>query len=385
MSARAQSILIIIPYGIGIEFAIGRLITAFFEMAVRLTGDPSRVHFAFRELGEGRSPVLPSTFRNFTEFDMSASGGATVKNLVDYVRRHDITAVFALDMPVSARYLRALRRAGVRKVISYWGAPMGAVSSAVKLALKRAEVALVWRAKPDHFIFESIAMQRFAVRGRGLPLRRTSVVPTGVDTNVFRVIPDARDLVYSRFAIPRNRRIIVYMGHLHERKGVSVLMDAAVHLTRGLGRDDVHFLFLGDRPGETERFRKHFEGAQSHITFGGYQAGIPSLLAGCFAGCVPSNGWDSFPMSSLEMQACGLPVFASDWQGVPETVRDGETGIVVPAGNPSLLAEAIASLVDDPARHRRMAEAARTRIANELTREVQIENLVRCVGAELER
>ena len=82
-------------------------------------------------------------------------------------------------------------------------------------------------------------------------------------------------------------------------------------------------------------------------------------------------------MSSLEMQACGLPVLVSDWQGVPETIADGETGVVVKTGDTALLAQAIAALVDDPSRRDRMALAARARIEAAFTREHQVINLTR--------
>lgn len=375
--------LIIIPFQILVGFAIGRLIGAFYEMAVRVTGDPRQVHFAFTDAGGARPSALPPGFDNIVEFDSRAPSDADVARLVAYIEKNDIRNVFALDLPVRATYLAAIRRAGVRKVISYWGAPKSATNRGVKLALKRLEVALLRPSKPDHFIFESEAMWRLGVYGRGLSATKTSIVRTGVDANEFRPASGSIDLVYSRFGIPKNRRIVVYMGHLHERKGVHVLMQAAGHLASVLGRTDIHCLFLGDREGEAERFREHADSAAGYITFGGYHSDIPQLLSGCFAGCIPSTGWDSFPMSSLEMQACGIPVVVSNWQGVPETIVDGVTGITVPVGDPVQLANAIAWLADNPGRRDEMSRAARQRIEAELTREHQIENLVQRVRAEL--
>jgi glycosyltransferase involved in cell wall biosynthesis len=82
-------------------------------------------------------------------------------------------------------------------------------------------------------------------------------------------------------------------------------------------------------------------------------------------------------MSSLEMQSCGLPVVVSDLQGVPETIVDQVTGVVVPAGDAVALAGAIISLVDDPARRERMSLAARRRIVDGFTRDRQIDSLTR--------
>jgi glycosyltransferase involved in cell wall biosynthesis len=319
---------------------------------------------------------LPAGFDNLLEFDMRKPTPEGIAHLSDYIRQHRIGWVFGLDLSVSAGYLSVMRAAGVQRIVSYWGAPMSSLNTGVKLLLKRLEVALLRRARPEHFIFESRAMQQFAVAGRGIPSAQTTVIYTGVDADKFRNDPAGAALVYQRFNIPRDRRIIVYMGHLHTRKGVHVLMRAAGHLSAVLRRRDVHVLFLGNRGDEIEKFRDDFAAGADYITFGGYHDDVPALLSGCYAGCIPSTGWDSFPMSSLEMQACGLPVLVSDWQGVPETIADGESGIVVKTGDAQLLAEAIAALVDDPARRDRMARAARKRVEASLTREHQIVNLV---------
>jgi glycosyltransferase involved in cell wall biosynthesis len=364
-----------------VGFAIGRLVGSFYEMALRLTGDPASVHVAFTRVDADRCAVLPPQFRNLLEFNPATA--QDVDRLAAYVRAHDIALVFGLDVPVEAPFLGPLRKAGVRLVVSYCGAPCSSLNRGLKLALKRLEVAVLRRHSPDAFIFESEAMRQTAVRGRGIPRRRTHVVRTGVDVARFAPMPAARAQVYDAFAIPRDRKIIVYMGHLHERKGVQVLLDAADRLVAGAGRRDVHFLFLGNRAGDGEAFRDRFDAVRTgpHVTFGGYHANIPQLLAGCYAGCIPSTGWDSYPMSSLEMQACGLPVIASDLQGVPETIEPCVTGVVVRAGDADALAAAIARLVDAPEIRDRMSAAARVRIASSLTRDHQIARLTETVHA----
>lgn len=376
-----RNFLVMISYDIDIGYAIGRLISVFHEMALRITGDARHVHFSFGKVGGKRSANLPVGFSNLLEFNYRKFTAADVERLLAYIREHRITDLFALDMPVNASFLAQARAAGVRDVVAYWGAPMSARNSGLKLLAKRLEVTLLRRDRPDLFIFESRAMQGFAVKGRGLPEDQTVVIHTGVDDQRFRPMPESRRVVRERFAIPDGRKIIVYMGHLHERKGVRVLMHAAQHLVKTLGRRDIHTLFLGNRNSEEKAFDADIEGARSHLTFGGYQSDIPQLLAGCHAGCIPSTGWDSFPMSSLEMQACGLPAIVSDWQGVPETVANGLTGVVVPTAKPLELAKAIVELVDDPQRHAIMSRAALARIAAGFTRKHQIQALVHCLGS----
>ncbi|HEY5758529.1 MAG TPA: glycosyltransferase family 4 protein [Steroidobacter sp.] len=382
-SARCAGMLVMIQYDIEVGFAIGRLVSVFYEMALQLTGSADRVHFSFTRVTGGCSTALPSQFDQIVEFDPREPAPGAVTKLKNYIGDHRIDTLFALDLSANASYLGEFRKAGIKRVFSYWGAPMSAINGDFRLLLKRLEVALFRRAKPDYFIFESRAMQNTAVLGRGIAQGRTLVVPTGIDAGKFRRAPRDAELVYERFNIPRHRRIIVFMGHLHERKGVHVLMRAAVHLVHELRRDDVHVLFLGNVGDEMQQLRPHWNDAKSHITFGGYQTDIPALLSGCYAGCIPSTGWDSFPMSSLEMQGCGLPVLASDCQGVPETIVDGETGVVVPAGDAQRLATVIAGLVDAPNTRDRMAMRARRRIEDGFTRQHQLNNLVRCLSARL--
>lgn len=373
-----------ICYGADIGFAIGRLISVFYDMACQLAGNPADVHFSFASSDRLLTcRNLPSGFSNVIAYDYRRDSTDDTAALATYVREKGISTAFALDMAVDSLCLPALRRAGVSHVVSYWGAPMSSMNSGWRLIAKRLEVALLRRHKPDHFIFESRAMRDFAVGGRGLSRASTSVVHTGVDAERFSPRPNLSGIVHERFGVPRGAPIVVYMGHLHRRKGVHVLMRAMEHVVAEMGRSDVYCLFLGNSPGEEHQFQDCFDRAAPRLIFGGYQSDVPDLLAGCFVGCIPSTGWDSFPMSSIEMQACGVPVVVSDWQGVPETVADGSTGIVVPSGNAEALARALVSLIDEPRRREQMSLAARLRVEASFTRAHQVANLVNDVRRRL--
>lgn len=382
--AGSGGILVMISYEIDVGFAIGRLIRVFHEVCLQFTGDRQKVHFSFGSVGNRRCPNLPEDFSNVLEFDYRAPDAAALDRLRDYVARHGIDTIMGLDVSVTAGFLPAARAAGVRNVIAYWGAPMSSLNAGLKLLAKRLEVRLLRRARPDLFIFESEAMRRMAVSGRGVPAGDTAVVHTGVDHQRFRPMPDSVHALHDRFGIPRERRIVVYMGHLHERKGVAVLMRAMDRIVNHHRRHDIHAVFLGNRNAEENGFRDAWAPAESFITFGGYQTDIPELLAGAYVGCIPSTGWDSFPMSSLEMQACGLPVVVSDWQGVPETVQGDETGVVTRTGDAVALGDAIVALVDDPQRRARMSRAARVRIESGFTIPHQVTNLLAVLRARPE-
>lgn len=372
-----QRILVIIPYDITIGFAFSRLIGVFLDAGAQAAGTASDVHFAFSAVEAQSSSALPAGFSNLVEFDSRKYSENDVARLCTYIRRHGIEAAFVVDIGVEASYLRDIRKAGIKTVIAYWGAPLSSLNYGLKLALKRFEVKYLRPSKPDHFIVESRSMQQTATHGRGIPAYLTTIVPTGVDESRFRPLPEYQQHVYLRFGIPIHRSVIVFMGHLHRRKGVHVLLQAADHIVREHHRSDMHFLFLGNQPGEEEVFRGSYDASLTapFITFGGYQSDIPELLAGCHVGCLPTTGWDSFPLSPLEMQACGLPVVVSDCQGLPESVSDGVTGLVVPAGDIVALATALQRITDDRDLRNNMGIAAIQRIRSSFTRTRQVDGL----------
>jgi glycosyltransferase involved in cell wall biosynthesis len=263
---------------------------------------------------------------------------------------------------------------------------MSSPNQGVKLFAKRMEVRLLRQSRPDLFIFESRAMRDLAVTGRGIPLSQTAVVPTGTDVNEFRPMPTLSNTVYRRFDIPSDRRIVVFMGHFHERKGVHILLQAADQIVTRHHRSDLHFLFLGTTDNDVTQLSHHFGASvtQGYVTFAGYHADVPALLAGCYLGCVPSSGWDSFPMSSLEMQACALPMIVSSLQGVPETIDEGVTGVTFPSGDASALADALLRLGDNAEQRESMAHKARERIVQNFAVSHYVNRLEKAIRAVLE-
>ena len=77
---------------------------------------------------------------------------------------------------------------------------------------------------------------------------------------------------------------------------------------------------------------------------------------------VPPSFHEAFPRVLLEAMAAGRAVVATRVGGVPEAVEDGVTGLMVPPGDVSALADAMASLLRDPGRRRAMEAAARLRV-----------------------
>lgn len=361
-------------------YAIGRLETIFLEMAQRLTEDNDRIHFGYANLNGGFPAFLPNNFKNVILFDTQDSNTNRLREIHNYIRHNNIAIAFGFDQPVSRSPYRIMRRAGVRLFISYWGAPISTINHGFRLLLKRVEVWLR-RSKPDHFIFESRAMAEMAIRGRGISKHHVSVVHTGVDTQKFK--PNLQDEEYAHevFQIPRNRRIIFYSGHMEERKGVSVIIQSANELIKERKRTDVHFLLLGNRKGQEKNFAPMYSGTETekYITFGGYRDDINRILRSSYAGVIASTGWDSFPMSSLEIASTGLPLVASDLHGIAEGMENGKTGYLIQHGDHIGLADRLQQLLNSQALQRRMGQAAREWAVQNFSREKQIESLTATV------
>lgn len=348
----------------------------FLEVAKTLTGDFRNIHYAYANLDRGMTPSLPSELTNVLHLDTRWSDPASLRQTEEYVRTQRITRLLGFDQPVSRPMYQALRRGGIRTFVSYWGAPMSSLNNGFKLLLKKLEVS-ARRYGPDHYIFQSAGMRDTAVNGRGIPYAKTSIVKTGIDTE--RYAPDEAKRFYAHecFDIPRNRKIIVFSGHMERRKGVHVILQAAKVLTQELGHRDAHFLILGNRPGEQKLFEQYLQEPEvnNHITFGGYRTDVPDLLKSCSIGMIASVVWDSFPMSSLEMAATQLPLLVSDLPGLNEAVTP-DTGLKFPVEDHVDAAQKLRLLLTDSNLLSNMGKQGRARVIENYSRKSQSEGIV---------
>jgi glycosyltransferase involved in cell wall biosynthesis len=158
---------------------------------------------------------------------------------------------------------------------------------------------------------------------------------------------------------PAARPRLVMVGRLQAPKDPLTFVRALATL----GGQDFDALLVGDGPERAlveEEVRRL--GIEALVRLLGERSDVPELLrrADIFVLSTRSEG---LPLSVLEAMAAGLPVVASNVGGVPELVIDGETGLLVPPGDPHSLAGAIERLLGDPRLSRRFGEAGRARVA----------------------
>jgi glycosyltransferase involved in cell wall biosynthesis len=160
---------------------------------------------------------------------------------------------------------------------------------------------------------------------------------------------------------------------MEERKGVRTIIEAAMELLVARGRTDVRFLLFGNKHNESEVYEQMYRGssAEEYITFGGYRADLPKIFPCCFVGVIASSGWDSFPRTSLEFAASGLPLIVSELGGLPECIEANETGFLFPPQDDVALANRIEQLLESPSRASEMGAASRARCEREYSLEKQ--------------
>lgn len=363
-------------------FAIEPLEAMFCRAGLELGGgDSKRVHFAFPSLDRGAPRNLPQGI-NILRFDFRQAKDTETEQLLAYIRKHDIQFAQFFDMQMIHPLVGKLRKAGVRTIISYLGSMISGPQPKWKYLLKRLEVGLS-RSRLDAAIFESQAMADLGIYGRGIPRNLLDIVPLGVDVSLYQ--PKESRYVYTQFELPSDRRIVVYSGHVIRRKGIHILIEAAVELLARRGRKDVCFLICGNRNGDRQEFEPLYagKGLDPWIRFGGYRRDMNEIFPSSFCGVIPTVGWDSFTLTSLEMAACGLPIVASRLQGLQEAIADGKTGMLCTPGSAKELADALQALLDDPKRAEELGRNGRKRCEAEFTLEIQFQKYLSALKKRL--
>jgi glycosyltransferase involved in cell wall biosynthesis len=376
VDTRPLSTLFLQQFGANAGYARGPLERAFYEVGLELAqGDSRLLHFGYPDFDKGRPRDLPEDFDNLLTYNLKDRSRQNIATLADYARKNHIDLCVIADIQPAHPIFRPLHAAGVRAVIAYWGATICSLMPRWRLAIKKLRLALS-RSKVDGLIFQSQAMADLAIYGRGVPRSMLDVVPLGVDTALYK--PDRTTYVHDALGLPRDRKVVIYSGHMEARKGVRTLVEAAIELLVRRNRSDVCFLICGNREGENRRFEELYAGMgiEHLIRFGGYRRDLPQIYPSCFCGVIPSTGWDSYPRSSIEMAACGLPVVASRLQGLCEAVLDGETGLLFEPGNSRELADRLQSLLDNPNRAAEYGANGRKRCEQELSLARQHERLL---------
>lgn len=146
---------------------------------------------------------------------------------------------------------------------------------------------------------------------------------------------------------------------LRPGKGVETFLEAAPLVLDRLPAARLAIIGNGSRRAALERQARTL-GLNGRLRFFDYTPPSARQLRSLDV-FVLSSPWEAFPIGPLEAMACGVPQVATDVGGVPEAVRDGETGLLCPPGDPDRLADSIVRLLGDAELRSRMSSASRER------------------------
>ena len=266
---------------------------------------------------------------------------------------HLAAMLYGIPHVMTMHSLEALRpwkaeQLGGGYTVSSWCERVAAASAAAVVAVSDGMKADILTAYPE------------------IPAERVRVIRNGIDTDEYR--PDPQTGVLTRYGVDPGRPYVIFVGRITRQKGVPVLLRAA----SGLIPDAQLVLLAGaaDTPEQLAEVTELVNGL--HADRSGViwipemlpKADVIQLLTHATVFACPSI-YEPLGIVNLEAMACGTAVVGSRTGGIPEVVADGETGLLVPVGEPVPLAEALNALLRDPDRAEAMGQAGRKRAVSE--------------------
>ena len=203
----------------------------------------------------------------------------------------------------------------------------------------------------------SEATRRCLEKDHGVPAGKISVIVNGVDLKEQAFV--TREKARSMLGIESGAVALGCVGELIERKGHIYAVEAMAEVVRRFpGR--VQLVIIGDGE-ERQRLEARIvdRGLGGCVRLAGRIDGAGALLKAFDMFVMPSL-MEAMPFALIESMAAGLPAVATDVYGIPEVVRNGETGLLVPPADAGALSQAVLNLLDDEDLRRRMGAAART-------------------------
>lgn len=223
----------------------------------------------------------------------------------------------------------------------------------------------------DQVISVSKELKDYLVNEVGLPPEKVTVIYNAVDTNAKSSSRNTNALRYE-LGLSRDRLTIGIIARLVPVKDHGTLLKAAGRVLTAVPQ--ARLLIVGDGPlrAELEALTKILR-ISDHVLFLGHRNDVPDLLA-LMDVVVLCSLHEGSSLTLLEAMAAGRAVVATAVGGNPELILDGVTGLLVPARSPEALADAVVTLLRDPALRASMGEAGRARVKKYFSIEAMVQS-----------
>jgi len=255
----------------------------------------------------------------------------------------------------------AARLAGARFIFRSRGMLWGRLSVYHRAWLSRADrIMALTRGSLDPALLEARGVPWLRLRDD-----RIAIVPSGRDIGALQAEPPASQDELDGLGIPRSARLVGMVAAIYAPKRQDLFLRAAALVASAV--PEARFLIVGSpyssdpddvRYVQAVRQLARTLGLDSRAVFTGFRPDAIALMKRLEVLVLPSEG-EAMGGVLVEAAAVGVPVVASWSGGIPETVADGETGVLIRSDAPADFADAIIALLNDSQRARALGTAAR--------------------------
>jgi glycosyltransferase involved in cell wall biosynthesis len=211
----------------------------------------------------------------------------------------------------------------------------------------------------NHVIAVCELARRLEIERSNVSPEKVTTIYNGININEFlSSVKTSSELRLSLGLAPTDF-VIISTGRFHLQKDYPTLLRAIESLVSDY--PSIKLLLVGDgslRPSLEGIVRNY--GLSAHVVFTGQRDDVPAILRTADL-YISSSLWEGTSISILEAMASALPVIATDVGGTPELIQSGVSGILIPPGNPSAIAQAIVYIYNHPNERKTLATQARER------------------------
>jgi glycosyltransferase involved in cell wall biosynthesis len=337
-------------------------------------GADRQLHLLATELDRDRyTPLAVLPTEGPLADDLRQAGVEVMVRRVSVLRRElgsprGVVSVAAAAARDAIALGRIVRRRKVALVHSNTSVVLGGAAAAAA-----GQVPHIWHVREIYSRFDRLwpAYRRLLGRASALPcvsraaaaqFRRSDPVRVILDGLAIDPVRQPRAAARAALGLDSEVPVIAVLGRISDWKGQDVLVRALAEAP--LRNRGALALIAGEAwPGAPERAARVLSvasalGVLERVRMVGFRDDVQSVLGAADLVAVPSTAPDPLPGAAIEAAASGCAVIASDVGGLPEIIRNSETGRLVAPGDPLALASVAAELLDDPAERDRLGAAA---------------------------
>lgn len=275
-------------------------------------------------------------------------------------RRYDMVHSYTPKAGLLAMLAACIARVPYR-VHTFTGQVWATTRGAFRCMLKNADRVIACAA--THVLADSESQRAFMMSQCVVKPSKCSVIGagsvSGVDGSKFRPSVTARRSVREALGIGNDDCVVLFLGRVNRDKGVK---DLALAFSRlAVDRKNLRLLIVGpDEDHLMQEVRCICCGLEERVHYIPFVPDPEKYMAAADLFCLPSYR-EGFGTSIIEAASCGLPAVASRIYGVIDAVEDGESGVLVDAGNVNAIVEQLSRMVDEPSTRKAMGKRARLR------------------------